>query len=118
MGQVVPPRAVQWAFDIHFELRTVVAAGVGIYLAGRILPLEYELRFCIIIIIRTISAFCIVLLCVLYVMYMYEYSSYVSLLFLCILFHSTVYHAILVSGIKDTMLKPAAASNNSVRYSN
>ena len=48
-GQVVPPRVFQWAFDISFELRTVtvVAAGVGIYLAGRILPLVYELRFCI-----------------------------------------------------------------------
>ena len=46
-GQVVPPRAVQWAFEINFELRTVVAAGVGIYLAGRIIQLVCELRFCI-----------------------------------------------------------------------
>ena len=46
-GQVVPPRALQWAFDINFELRTVVASGVGIYLTGRILPLVCELRFCI-----------------------------------------------------------------------
>ena len=46
-GEVVPPRAVQWAFGISFELRTVVAAGVGIYLAGRIIPLVCELRFCI-----------------------------------------------------------------------
>ena len=34
-------------FDISYELRTDVAAGVGIYLAGRILLLVCELRFCI-----------------------------------------------------------------------
>ena len=39
----MPPRAVQWAFDISFGLRTVVAAGVGNLLEGRILPLVFNL---------------------------------------------------------------------------
>ena len=65
-------------------------------------------------IIRTISAFCIVLLCVLYVMYVAPMFPYVILF---LFFHSTVYQAIIVSGIKDPLLKPAAASNDAVRYS-
>ena len=55
--QVDPPRAVQWDFDISYELRTGVAAGVGIYLAGRILLLVCELRFCIWMQFNSISLF-------------------------------------------------------------
>ena len=78
MGTGCSPRVVQWAFDISFELRTVVAAGVGMYLAGRIIPIVCELRFCIRILSAQFLHF-VSYYCVYYMSCMYVYSSYVSL---------------------------------------
>ena len=110
--QVDPPRAVQWAFDISYELRTGVAAGVGIYLAGRILLLVCELRFCICI-FSALFLHCVSCRCMYYVKFMYA-----APVFPCVNFlyfsplqptEACASQAILVSGIKDPMLKPAAA---------
>ena len=80
-------------FDIEglsYELCTDVAAGVGIYLAGRILLLVCELRFCI----RILSALFLHFVscrCMYYVSFMY-----VAPVFPCVnfcMFASTVYRA-------------------------
>ena len=65
---------------ISFELRTDVAAGVGIYLAGRILPLVCELRFCIRILsalfLHFVSYYCVYYMSCMYIAPMFPYVNF------------------------------------------